>query len=213
MISRDAIGLPIRIREDNTVDFTDSAFLCGMLSLFGSSSDKALLAKYTKSSQLIRHPTGDQLDQSVIDPISTSRDALIAWSSTKVDDEQVNLTRLNYARKWFVNKDILLPHLKLYLYRQSGHKVDWYNLWLYLVAYKFLLLDILWFCLVSRFQTPEKQHEINQMLSLANSYGRFWLKLFFLLHKSPDENMKDYFCTWRNQSEIYDMYLEWKGSL
>lgn len=40
MIDRCPLGLPIRYRDDGTIDFTDSAFLTGMLSLLGSTQEK-----------------------------------------------------------------------------------------------------------------------------------------------------------------------------
>jgi len=215
MISRDIIlKLPIRIREDNTIDYTDSAFLCGILSLFGSEMDRDKLYNYIHSSNaLVRHPLGDANDQTSTHPQDTSRDALVAWSSTKTDNPSVNAARLSYARKWFINKDILLPHVRVYLYKQAQAKVDWYNLWMYPLAYIIVPLDILYTAAIARTQTVKAQHELNQSLCLANSYGKFFLKMLLKLHPTPDENMKDYFCSWRNQSEIYEMYLAWKAKV
>lgn len=59
---KDAYGLPVRQRENGTIDFTDSAFLAGMLSLFG---EEQRLDMYVKDFRLVRHPFGDENDQRV----------------------------------------------------------------------------------------------------------------------------------------------------
>lgn len=208
MISRCKLGLPIRIREDEgTIDFTDSAFLSGMLSLFGSKEEK--LDLYISKTELVRHPEGDQNDTRVTLPENTSRDQLVAWSSTKSNNPEVNKTRLHYAKKWFINKDFLGPQIKLYLYIQANEKAP---AWLYPLAYLFLFLDLIFSHLISpRNKEVKDQHEINQALCLYNAFGL--IKLFLLVHPTPDENMKDYYCGWRNQKEIYEMYLKWKEKL
>ena len=59
---KDAYDLPVRQREDGTIDYTDSAFLAGMLSLFG---EEQRLDAYVKDFQLVRHPFGGENDQGV----------------------------------------------------------------------------------------------------------------------------------------------------
>ncbi len=206
MISRDSNGIPIRYRfEDGSIDYTDNAFLTGMLGLFGSKQEDQI-RHLDENLMLVRNPHGDEWSSSCL---NTSRDQLVAWASVK-GLGVVGLVMLQYAEHWFINKDILMPHVRLYLYRQAWVKAP---LWLKALGYPMMFLDIIFFCLTSNMKKVEDQHEINQMLCLCNSYGRWALKLFFKLHKSPDENMKDYFCNWRNQCEIYEMYLNWRKGL
>ena len=213
MLHRDELNLPFKYRRDGSRDITDSAFYTGMLALFGSKEDKEQLRKYVVTrayeenyNEILRHPKIDQEPKRY----TTSRDQLIAWSSIKTDDRRVNGARLNYARKFFINSDYLLPHIKLFLYRQSGHEAPIY---LIPIAYASLVLHLLTAIVPSYFQRVEDQHEINQNLCLFSSYGKGWLRLFLWLHKSPDENMRDYWETRRGMGKVYEMYLKWKYSV
>lgn len=200
MISRDAQGLPIRIREDGSVDYTDSAFLTGMLSLFGSNIENPWV--YATRGGLVRHPTGDEY---VSNPANTSRDQLVAWMSSFRKCPEF----FSYTSKWFINKDFLPPHVKLYLYIKFGKKAP---LWLYPISYLWMFFDLLIsHAIVPRFQKVEDQHELNQALCVYHELGL--IKVLLAVHPNPDENMKDYYCRWRNQEEIYQMYLEWKKKL
>lgn len=214
MISRCPLGLPIRYRTDEgTTDFTDSAFLTGMLGLFGSEEKpwKYLeLGHGPYGPRLVRHPVGDHNDQRVTKSENTSRDQLVAWASVKTKDEGILRARRYYARKWFINKDFLGLHVTAYLALQGKA----YFLFTVLLPFAliWMFFDLLIFhAIVPRFQKVEDQHEINQALCLYSAFGL--AKLLLWLHPTPDENMKDYYCTWRNQCEIYEMYLKWKESL
>ena len=203
MIHRDELNLPFKYRRDGTRDITDSAFMTGMLALFGSEEDKSQLDSYIFAGELLRHLYINNEPKKY----DTSRDQLIAWSAKKTLNTKVNDLRYKYARKFFINSDYLLPHIKLFLYRQSGHEAP-----IYLVpfAYAFLVLHLLTAIVPSYFQSVRNQHEINQNLCLFSSYGKFWIRLFLWLHKSPDENMRDYWETRRDMGEVYEMYTKWR---
>jgi len=206
MISRDTTGTPIRYREDGSIDATDSSFLTGMLGLFGSDEEDQR-RHINNDLKLVRNKNLDAWSKS---PLNTSRDQLIAWASVKAKDPITRLVMQDYASKRFINKDILLPHLRLYLYKQAESKAP---LWLRIVGPIIMFLDIGLFCTIQNTKKVEEQHEINQILCLCNSYGKWALIMFFELHNTPDENMKDYFCGWRNQGEIYEMYLNWRKGI
>lgn len=203
-MTKDSYGLPVRIRENGTIDYTDSAFLAGMLSLFG---EEQRLDAYIKDFHLVRHPFGDENDQRVTKPENTSRDQLVAWASTKDKRIFVRETIHNYARQWFINKDFLTPLVRLYLYKQCRVRPP---LWLYPLAYAWMVGDLLQHAVVPRFKRVEDQHEINQALCVYNALGL--KRLFLAIHPSPDENMKDYYTRWRGQDHIYKMYLAWRDA-
>lgn len=207
MISRCPLGLPVRIREDGTTDFTDSAFLSGMLNLFGDVDRK--YAYVSDDNTIVRHPKGDLSDERVTRSENTSRDQLVAWASTPAWGDLVRATMINYATKWFINKDFLAPHVRFYLFKQAGARAP---LYLYPLGFLWMFFDLLIsHAIVPRFQKVKDQHEINQALCLYNAFG--FAKLLLWLHPTPDENMKDYYTRWRNQGEIYEMYLKWKENL
>lgn len=173
-------------------DGGDSAFSTGMMAMTGSKIDiKNMWLFIEDDGSIVRHPFQEKWD----DPKLTSRDQVVAFfaGARNSDDETVKSSALSYAKKWKVNKDILLPHVKGYLYLCAGKSIP---LMLLPFAYLTLILSILWDAFI------KPNHEMNQSVAISSMYGRIWLSLLNNLHPNLKDNITCYFSGWRNKKQM-----------
>lgn len=208
MLKFDELRLPFRENPDGTTDFTDSAFMTGMINLFLKKTSlienidyvfRCDRLKYLKDWKIVRHPSAD------IQNLDLSRDQLVAFCSTEINDLRLMYTVRKIAWSGRCNKDILLPHIKEYLLMQTGaiSEPSYFSKAL-------LVADITYFAAFNnKLRDVKKHQEVNQLLCLCNAYGPKYLKLLYKLY-DVDANQKDYWTRWRGMNDVYEMYLNWK---
>jgi hypothetical protein len=178
-------------------DGGDSAFSTGLAAFGGSEFDARLMPSFIVSGQLVRHPfqainTGTAPHN---DPKATSRDQVIAFFAGTVHNWTPRVARvcLTYAEGWRVNRDVLSPADKLYLYKAAQEKIP---AWLAVVGRIWMVGEIL----VSALVNPK--HEVNQISVKAYTFGRWWLWALFKLHPDLFGNLTEYFSGWRERGPI-----------
>lgn len=197
---RDKFGIIIQTDEDNPdyEDAGDSAFSTGLMAFCGSLQDIQLMASFvTLESSIVRHPwqnfnTGTHPHN---DPRSVSRDQVIAFfAGLRFNgDESVKYACVKYAQGWRVNRDILGPAHKYYLYKLAGVKCG-----PVLTAFAYLHqgCSILWDCFI-------KPHsEKNQSIVMNFTFGKGWIKFLKNNHPNIYKNVDEYFNGWRDKQEI-----------
>lgn len=197
---RDKHGIIIQTDEANPAyeDGGDSAFSTGLMAFCGSIEDIKLMPSFiTKDFKLVRHPhqdanTGTHPHN---DPRATSRDQVIAFFAGLKHSKDVAVTRacIKYAKGWRVNRDILGPAHKYYLYKLADVQP---STTLEFFAELHQGCSILWDCYV-------KPHsEKNQSVVMNSVFGTRWLT--FLANKHPNifTNIRKYFSGWRAKAEI-----------
>ena len=108
----------------------------------------------------------------------------------------------NYASCWFINKDFLLPNVRLALYKAAYIKAP---LHIILMGYPWQVISLLW---ASWIRPNEEQ---NQTIAVCSIYGRGWVKLLRILHPYISGNLKTYWAGYpfRDQHEIYEVLEEY----
>ncbi len=168
------------INDPGYFDCGNSAFSTGLMAFCGSLQDIQLMPLFiTEDHQLVRHPfqsanTGTHPHN---DPRSVSRDQVIAFFAGLkwCVNENVRKACLKYAKGWRVNRDILGPAHKYYLYRCAGVEPS-----IVLTAFAYLHqgCSILWDCYV------KPNSEKNQSIVMNTIFGKRWIK--FLYYNHPD---------------------------
>lgn len=202
-MKRDQYGIIIQTEESNYADGGDSAFSTGLMAFCGSHQDIKLMNLFiTGDSRIVRHPfqdanTGTHPHN---DPRSVSRDQVIAffaglkWSGSVF----VRQACINYAKGWKVNRDILGPAHKYYLYKCAGVKPSKV---LTFFAYIHQGCSIVWDCFI------KPNSEKNQSVVMNSVFGDNWLAFLCRNHPNIFNNIKDYFNGWRDKKEIGDALI------
>ena len=195
MIKYDEFGLIVQHRPDEP-DYADGGDSCMRTSIAVLSGiTRANLTFFFKDGLIVRHP----FQKEYCDPKETSRDQLIPWLSAMFAIEYRPKT--NY--KLFINKDFLgLPHIQWFIRTVSGE-----NCTNFLTIGKvFMVADIKFMC------KYKPDHELNQAyciaLTLDRAYGTEFTKLICNKHPDWRKNLRDYYCGWRDQSELGEAFIQ-----
>lgn len=180
-------------------DGGDSAFSTGLNAWAGSKLDHELMPLFIKDGKLVRHPYQD-FDTGTHphnDPRATSRDQVLAFFSGLQSgfpmNEKVQEACLNYAKGWRVNRDILSPANKAYLYMCAGYEVP------------FLLKPFSHVNKSLELYTNTKinpNHEMNQSVVINSTFGEKYLRKLYTDHPNLFNNLIEYFGGWRGRLEI-----------
>lgn len=195
-MKRDQYGIIIQEGDDAKDSGGDSAFATGLMAFTGSVNDLLLMPKFIINGKLVRHPYQDRWNK----PELTSRDQVIAFfagifafNNKAIEFDEVRKSCLFYAKSWFVNKDILGPGSRLYLYKCAGEKPP---IVLYLFACITCPLGLFWDCFI------KPDHEMGQSVVKNAVFGKSWLKLLYDYHPDLCGNITEYFSGWRRKNEI-----------
>lgn len=198
--------------SDGTVvdDGGDSAFSTGLMAFTGCERDKRLMPLFIKDGQIVRHPfqnfnTGTHSHD---DPKSVSRDQVIAFFAgfdvndlgnvhNSSDYLMLRKVCLNYAKSWKVNRDVLMPSNKLYLYKRAGVPAPTH---IFVLGHLNFAFDLLVTVLISRF--IDSEHEVNQSVVMSATYGKLHLSFLKKFHPNLWKTVKNYFCGWRQRCVI-----------
>lgn len=197
---RDNFGIMIQTDKDKPdyQDGGDSAFSTGLMAFCGSLQDIQLMPLFiTEDHQLVRHPfqsanTGTHPHN---DPRSVSRDQVIAFFAglKYCGDENVKKACLKYAKGWRVNRDILGPAHKYYLYKLAGVEP---STTLAFFAELHQMCSLVWDCYV------KPNSEKNQSIVMNTIFGKRWIKFLYYNHPDLYKNIDVYFNGWRDRAEI-----------
>lgn len=190
----------------NYLDFGDCSRSTGLMAMAGSEIDQKLMESFvTEELKIVRHP----FDTSWNKPEQTSRDQVITWSAG-VNSKNMNMIDrticrnacFRYARLWFINKDFLLPHYKLALYRASTYKQ--YSFLISLIGWPLLILHIFYMCFIK----PDAEQ--NQTIAMLQHFPKWTRKLYIDLHPDIEKNIRDYFegYPWRDQKELSESLIK-----
>jgi hypothetical protein len=183
-------------------DGGDSSFSTGLNSWAGSEKDFQLMPLFIVDGKLVRHPyqshsTGTASHN---DPSATSADQVKGFFSglhgraNEVTHAKVKEACLNYAKGWRVNKDVLTPANKVYLYKCADTKPP---LWLSILAYPIFKGELF----VNTKINPS--HEQTQFPAMCCIMGKKYIVSLVKNHPNLFENMENYFCGWRKRCEIF----------
>lgn len=186
---------------DSVNDGGDSAFSTGLNAFGGSEQDYQLMPLFIKDGKLVRHPfqtinTGTAPHN---DPNATSADSVKGFfaglhgRANEPSHAEVKKACLNYANGWRVNKDILTPANRVYLYKCADTKPP---AWLLAMAYPIFSGEMVTNCFIN----PD--HEQTQFSAMASIYGKSWIEFLYHNHPNLFKNLDDYFCEWRQRCEI-----------
>lgn len=201
MIKRDQYGIIVQHNADypDQADGGDSAARTGIMALCGSKQDQNLLYEFVVADRLIRHPMQTQWCTSD----KTSRDQLVQWAAgvwqyKKEHSTFMDFALISYARSWTINKDVLTPDVRLYLYKCVHIDAPF---WLKLIGYPWLFLSLIWSTKV----TPNAEQ--NKMFCVCAVMGNWWLEKLYKWHPRLSGNLYSYWCgyPWRDQDEVYKM--------
>lgn len=206
MIVRDENGIIVQHNLDypDQKDGGDSASRTGIMAMCGSVEDMELLGEFVPfyEGKLVRHPRQSGWN----DHRKTSRDQLICWAAGVNQMGNFIPAYLlgslhNYAESWFINKDVLPPHVRYALYKITGFKAPW---WIRMVAEPMMDAAIWYSCKIR----PDEEQ--NQIICLASIYGDEWVNKVWKTHPYLGENLRKYWCgkPWRDQAEIYLKMVE-----
>lgn len=200
MIRRDEIGIIVQHNSAYLTyrDAGDSASRTGLMAMAGSEVDKQLLWQFlTKDKELIRHP----IDPKWSDPLLTSRDQLVNWAGgaatlpKKWDNIVIFAALKKYSESNFINKDVLLPETRLFLYKCAGLQAPF---WIKMLGYSLFFIKLVYNTKIN------PGIEQNQMISMCSVYGKWWMRKLKAWHPDLERNLVEYWGgdEWRNQIEI-----------
>lgn len=199
---RDKHGIIIQTATEDLAyeDGGDSAFSTGLMAMTGSEEDINLMHKFVDSTlKLVRHP---YQPPKWTDSKETSRDQTIAFyrglpelkrTSESSTYYLARVACLHQASNWFVNKDILMPDVRMYLYKCAGSKVPPL---IALFGWPLAFITLLWDCFV------KPDHEMNQSICKNTIFGKWWIKTLLKWHPNLYGNVNEYFNGWRDKHEI-----------
>jgi hypothetical protein len=180
------------VEDPSYEDGGDSAFSTGLMAFCGSELDDHLMLYFITNGQLVRHPYQPVYN----DPKETSRDQVLAFFSGLMPDNAFNSVRnacLNYAKGFRVNKDILTPAHKYYLYKRAG--VEPSKL-LTVLVYINQALNLVWDCYI------KPDDEKNQAIVMNITFGKKWIQFLYKHHPDLYGNIDNYFNGWRDRGLI-----------
>ncbi len=171
----DDLGLP---KEIGATDKNDSSRLAGIMTVFEWPRwiDCALYFDNVKR-RYVRHPDETKYD--------FSRDQTLCLVAGLWKQGLYNLVSLKYVD----GKDIFLPHHRGHLRRCAGEKASW-------LQDAFLWLDVL---LTSHISTKGESNKLLCMLMVAD---KKYLKYYLKHCKDWQANIREYWCSWRQESEL-----------
>lgn len=213
MIIRDNNNLIVQHNADHPEyrDGGDTASRTGLMAMCGSIDDIQNLEKLivmigVDNYKLVRHPkqksNGHPAESKDFrdwtDPQETSRDQVICFAAGLKYGYQGSIVFRalhNYAKSCIINKDILLPHYKLTLYRAIGSQGSLISI---VFGYPMLLLHLLF----SAYLKPNAEQ--NQTIAMLAHYPDWLLRIYCKAHGNIAENMFKYWAgkPWRDQFEI-----------
>lgn len=176
MISRDEYGIIIQTdpNDPSYKDGGDSAARMG-ISALENPADRDWLFLFNSDTGLVRHPF--QLNWN--DPKLTSRDQLVQFLvGTKKSTAFVTWI---FHNKLFINKDIILPDVRLYMYKCADMNPP---LWLKILGNANMWLSLIW-------NTKLKPNEeLNQFTCMCIRLG--WSKRLIDWHPDIEGNIRSY---------------------
>lgn len=183
MITRDEHGI---IVQHPSMDGGDSLSRTGIMALCGSEQDREKIPFFeAKGAVLVRHPYQSKWN----DPNKTSRDQIVCAAASGL----LKVPAWNYARTGKVNKDFLMPAVRLYLYKCAGSEAP---LWIRTLGKVNLFIDLVW-------NTKIKPNdEMNQFACICIVMGPWWCDKLLSWHPDVIGNINGYWGNWRNQPEI-----------
>jgi len=196
-MKRDAHGIigQTDVYDINYFDFGDSAFSTGIMAMTGSMTDVKLMPQFVINGKICRHPYDIKWSNTDL----TSRDQVVAFFAGLpqlrpfLGYEVVQNACLNYAKSWKVNSDVLLPNIKVYLYKCANVRPP---LWLLALALPLQVLALLWDAFV------KPKHEMNQSICVNSVYGTGWLRALKIMHPDLNGNIAEYYNGWRDKTAI-----------
>lgn len=205
-MKRDKFGIIIQADESNPnyQDGGDSAFSTGLMAFCGSIEDIQLMPLFiTDDFKLVRHPfqsanTGTHPHN---DSRATSRDQVIAFFAGLKWSHDITVAKacLKYAKGWRVNRDILGPAHKYYLYKLAGVEP---STTLAFFAELHQACSLVWDCYV------KPNSEKNQSIVMNTIFGKRWIKFLYYNHPDLYANIHEYFDGWRDKKIIGDSLIE-----
>lgn len=201
IIQPDGVEIEVDGAKKVIDDGGDSSFSTGLNAWAGSEKDFQLMPLFIKDGKLVRHPyqshsTGTAPHN---DPSATSADQVKGFfaglhgRANEPTHVKVKEACLNYASGWRVNKDVLSPANKFYLYKCADTRPP---LWLYLFAHVNFSGELLTNTKIN------PKHEQTQFPVMCCIYGGFWISMLKKFHPDLFKNIQDYFCSWRQRCEI-----------
>jgi hypothetical protein len=201
-MQRDRHGIIIQSNEDpNYEDGGDSAFSTGLMAFSGSLEDVLLMPQFIIENKLVRHPYQPAWNR----PNLTSRDQVVAFFAglhsvyihnlSLVQQQSVRSACIAYAKCGWVNKDILLPDVRLYLYKCAGINPPAITA---IFGILFAALSLIWDCFI------KPNHEMNQTVCRNIVFGKKWIQTLVRWHPDLNKNLVNYFCgfPFRDKAEI-----------
>jgi hypothetical protein len=201
------------------MDGGDSARTEGILAMVGNKDDyKYILNFVSPSGDCVRHPFQDENNNN--NPNNFTRDQLLCLMAG-LSKSPIGI---------LLNKQILRAYAKRYFRGQNTHDQEgnlkpWYKgrdlfhpghigfmiqasksyvLYPFLpICWAFLLIEIL----IHTVFTPER--ESNQLISMLDVSGKFFLKLFVLLNPHWQIHIVEYWSGWRDQAEIGELIIQY----
>lgn len=198
--------------DPNYKDGGDSSRATGIMALCGSEKDKKIILKhYIGKGLCVRHPYQPRWS----DFRNFSRDQLILL-----------VAGLLAAGYYFIVRKIFWSRFRSFFFCQNTHTNDglkkkfpdgadilspdviwhmilcgrmWYLYWFFPVGILFQFLVLLFNCFV----TPWREQ--NQTFALMSVSGL--LPLYLRLHPDFEKAMKDYWCKWRSQEEVFEKIM------
>lgn len=206
----DSNGLP---KMSGVSDNMDSAFTAGILATFDETFNKNICLKYVTSPGIcVRHlnenvannPNNFSRDQLVplisglaaLEADDICYDILIAcqkrgWLAQNTEEDIVGS-----KKKWPSGADWLSPSARNHLRICAGEAPS-------LIGKAWLVVDILYASYI------DKKHEVNQLLCMCAIAGPVYLKLLKTLKKDLEQNIRDYYCGWRNEPELAETIINY----
>lgn len=198
MLARDVYGI---IGQHDIYDLStrpdggDSARSTAMMAISGSQQDRQLIKIW---GPLVRNPFQTTISKdngkAYNDPTGMSRDQVAClWAANVIIGCIPNKT----FEGNFVNQDLLDPSYQWLRAKAEGRETGIHKT----LGTPFLIAGILWQC------TIKPDHEVNQMLCMTLALGEKYTALLIQLHPDFTGNLKDYWCGWRDQKEIFDAII------
>jgi hypothetical protein len=209
--------------DETYMDGGDSARVTGLLAMSGESLDRFLVDDFVNEDGLgVRHPTQTRNNNN--NPNNFTRDQLLCLmaglNSSKTEFSESAAKKLFYShakraffcqnthdqknvkKLWYKSRDPLHPGQIGFLIQAARIR---YLYPLLIFCYPFLLLELL----VNVFVTPYR--ESNQILSVMNTSGSFWIKLYCKLHPNWKKPITDYWSGYpfRDQPEIAEIIINY----
>jgi hypothetical protein len=218
LVRDDIVGAPLQ-HPINKNSGGDSSRTVGMLAMFGSRLDAAIISRFEVpplSGYLCRHPLlWSRTDDFTRDQLLCLTGGLLASNNYKLarrvfwSHAQRGFFCQNYMEQ-FANEKTGIRENKGFFGRDPlspshiGHLIICARLWF---LYPFLLIAFPWFLAdLWYFTKVAPRQEQNQIIAMAYSYRS--LKLWCQWHPNWRNSIKDYWSNWRDQRELEDFLIK-----